>query len=64
MLQHLRDGRGAQHPLPVSPDPPDVALGQEGLHPPAAQAPRHEEAHEDPQPRVGGWRVAGGWVRV
>ena len=53
VLQHLRDGGGAQHPLPVSPDSPDVALGEESLHPPPPQAPHHEETHQDAQQRVG-----------
>ena len=52
-FQHLRDGGGAQHPLPLSPDSPDVALGEESLHPPPPQAPHHEEAHQDAQQGVG-----------
>ena len=39
--QHLRDGGGAQHPLPVPADPHHGALDQEGLHPHPAAPPRH-----------------------
>ena len=39
--QHLRDGGGAEHPLPVPADPHHGALDQEGLHPHPAAPPRH-----------------------
>ena len=57
-IQHLRDSRGAQHPLQVSADPPDVSLGQESLHPPAPKATGHEEADQDSQQRARGYMCA------
>ena len=51
-FQHLRDGRGAKHSLPVSADSPDVALGQESLHPPSSETSGHEETDQDSQQRV------------
>ena len=51
-FQHLCDGCCAQHPLPVSPDSSDVTLGQESLHPSAAQTPGHEETHQNSHKRV------------
>ena len=41
--QHLRDGGGAEHPLPVPADPHHGALDQESLHPHPAQTAGDEE---------------------
>ncbi|GBN95338.1 hypothetical protein AVEN_34176-1 [Araneus ventricosus] len=39
-----RDDRGSERALPVSVDPPNGALGEEDLHPPAAPHSPHEAA--------------------
>ena len=44
IFQHLCDGGGAQHPLPLAADAHHGALDQESLHPHPAQAAGHEEA--------------------
>ena len=51
-FQHLCDSCGAQHPLQVTPDPPDVPMGEASLHPPAAETPGYEETHQNSQQRV------------
>lgn len=38
----MRDGPGAQRPLPVAPNTQNGALGEEGVHPHTAAAPHHE----------------------
>ena len=45
-FQHLRDCGGPERPLPLTPDPHNGALGQEGIHTHPAQAAGHAETKE------------------
>lgn len=41
----MRDSGRAERPLSFAPDPQDVTVGEEGIHPHPSKTPRYEEAH-------------------